>query len=65
MARGTSGSCNALRASGHERILEALVNGHVEDPHLAAATKKEAELLEKFRAAQPAAPTPVGKRVAE
>ncbi len=38
--------------------------GHVKDRHLAAAKKKEAELLDKFRAAQPAAPTPVGQRVA-
>jgi indolepyruvate ferredoxin oxidoreductase len=38
--------------------------GHVKERHLAAAKKKEAELLEKFRAAQPAAPTPVGERVA-
>jgi len=38
--------------------------GHVKERHLSAAKKKEAELLEKFRAAQPAAPTPVGERVA-
>jgi indolepyruvate ferredoxin oxidoreductase len=38
--------------------------GHVKERHLAAAKKKEAELLAKFRAAQPAAPTPVGQRVA-
>jgi len=38
--------------------------GHVKDRHLAPAKKKEAELLEKFRSAQPAAPTPVSERVA-
>jgi indolepyruvate ferredoxin oxidoreductase len=38
--------------------------GHVKERHLAAAKKKEAELLAKFRAAKPAAPTPASRRVA-
>ncbi len=37
--------------------------GHVKERHLVAAKKKEAELLAKFRAAQPAGPAPVTARV--
>ena len=38
--------------------------GHVKERHLVAAKKKEAELLAKFRATQPAGPAPVTARVA-
>jgi indolepyruvate ferredoxin oxidoreductase len=56
---------NHMLAVSLARIPEEIRGyGHVKDRHLAAAKKKEAELLEKFRATQPAAPTPVSERVA-